>query len=201
MATVTFKGNPIQTAGDLPAVGEAAPDFKLTRTSMADLTLKDLNGKRVVLNIFPSIETPVCSASVKRFNAEAKRLENTEVLCISKDLPFAHARFNAEEEIKDVISLCELRDLSFGEKYGVRITEGPLAGLFARALLVLDETGRVIHSQLVPEIAQEPDYGPVLKLLGADAGGPKFCETTTTAEHSRLDADNEPCDDGRTGKI
>lgn len=201
MTTVTFKGNPVKISGNLPAVGAAAPDFLLTRTSMADVTLADFAGKRVVLNIFPSIETPVCSASVKRFNAEAKRLENTEILCISKDLPFAHARFNAEEEIKDVISLCELRDLSFGEKYGVRITEGPLAGLFARALLVLDETGQVIHSQLVPEIAQEPDYGPVLKLLGAEINEPEFCGTTATAEHSRLNAGNEPCDDGRKGKI
>ena len=201
MATVTFKGNAVQTRNDLPAVGTTAPDFRLTRTSMADVTLSDFRGKRVVLNIFPSIETPVCSASVKRFNKEAGRLENTEILCVSKDLPFAHARFNAEEDIKNVISLCELRDLSFGENYGVRIMDGPLAGLFARALLVLDEEGKIIYSQLVPEIAQEPDYGPVLKLLGADAGDPDFCETTVTAEHDRPDADNGPCDDGRAGKI
>ncbi|MDA3897640.1 MAG: thiol peroxidase [Desulfobacteraceae bacterium] len=165
MAKVTFKDTEINTIGNLPSVGDMAPDFLLSKTDLSDIRVNDLKGKRVVINIFPSIETPVCSLSVKRFNAEVEKLENTEILCVSKDLPFAHARFNAEEEIKNVISVCELRDQSFGENYGVRIIDGPLAGLFARALVVLDESGKVIFTQLVPEISQEPDYDSVLQLL------------------------------------
>ena len=165
MAKVTFKDNEINTIGNLPSVGDTAPDFLLSKTDLSDITVKDFKGKRVVINIFPSIETPVCSMSVKRFNAEVEKLENTEILCVSKDLPFAHARFNAEEEIKNVISVCELRDQSFGENYGVRIIDGPLAGLFARALVVLDENSKVVFTQLVPEISQEPDYDSVLKLV------------------------------------
>lgn len=166
MAKVTFKDNEINTIGNLPSVGDTAPDFLLSKTDLSDITVNDFKGKRVVLNIFPSIETPVCSMSVKRFNAEVEKLENTEILCVSKDLPFAHARFNAEEEIKNVISVCELRDQSFGDNYGVRIIDGPLAGLFARALVVLDENSKVVFTQLVPEISQEPDYDAVIELLG-----------------------------------
>jgi len=166
MAKITFKDTEINTIGNLPAVGDMAPEFLLSKTDLSDITVSDLKGKSVVINIFPSIETPVCSLSVKRFNAEVEKLENTQILCVSKDLPFAHARFNAEEEIKNVISVCELRDQSFGENYGVRIIDGPLAGLFARALVVLDENGKVVFTQLVPEIAQEPDYDSVLNLLG-----------------------------------
>ncbi len=201
MAKVTFIDKEVHTSGNLPVVGDSAPDFLLTKTDMSDVTLKDFKGKRVVINIFPSVETPVCSASVKRFNKEVNNLDNTEILCVSKDLPFAHARFNAEEEIKNVISVCELRNLSFGENYGVRLIDGPLAGLFARALVVLDENSRVIFTQLVPEISQEPDYDSVLTLLGSASGSVEFCATSSTAEHSRLDDDNESCDDGRTGKI
>ena len=201
MAKVTFIDKEVHTSGNLPVVGDSAPDFLLTKTDMSDVTLKDFKGKRVVINIFPSVETPVCSASVKRFNKEVNNLDNTEILCVSKDLPFAHARFNAEEEIKNVISVCELRNLSFGENYGVRLIDGPLAGLFARALVVLDENSRVIFTQLVPEISQEPDYDSVLTLLGNASGSVEFCARSSTAEHSRLDDDNEPCDDGRTGKI
>ena len=194
MAKITFKDNEVNTIGSLPVVGDTAPDFLLTGTDMSDITLNDLKGKRIVMNIFPSIETPVCSASVKRFNGEVKKLENTEILCVSKDLPFAHARFNAEEEIKNVISVCELRNLSFGEKYGVRIIDGPLAGLFARALVVADENSRVIFTQLVPEISLEPDYDSVLKLLGAESESDEVCITTATAEHARLTEDDKPCD-------
>jgi len=165
MAKVTFQDTETNTIGSLPSVGDMAPDFLLSKTDLSDITVSDLKGKKVVLNIFPSIETPVCSLSVKRFNAEVEKLENTEIICVSKDLPFAHARFNAEEEIKNVISVCELRDLSFGENYGVRIIDGPLAGLFARALVVLDENSKVIFTQLVPEIAQEPDYDAALQVL------------------------------------
>ncbi len=165
MSKVTFKDSEINTSGNLPSVGDTAPEFLLSKTDLSDITVNDFKGKRVVINIFPSIETPVCSQSVKRFNAEVEKLENTEILCVSKDLPFAHARFNAEEEIKNVISVCELRDQSFGENYGVRMIDGPLAGLFARALVVLDENSKVIFTQLVPEISQEPDYDAVLKVL------------------------------------
>lgn len=201
MAKVTFKDSTVNTIGNLPAVGDAAPDFLLTRTDMSDITPGDLKGKRVVINIFPSVETPVCSKSVKRFNDEVKKLENTEIVCASKDLPFAHARFNAEEEIRNVISVCELRNLSFGNNYGVRLVDGPLAGLFARALVVLDENSRVIFTQLVPDISQEPDYDSVLKLLGSGSASVEGCTRTSTAEHSRLNEGNEPCDDGRSGKI
>ncbi len=199
MAKVTFKDSEINTIGNLPAVGDSAPEFLLSKTDLSDITVSDFKGKRVVINIFPSIETPVCSLSVKRFNAEVEKLENTEILCVSKDLPFAHARFNAEEEIKNVISVCELRDQSFGENYGVRIIDGPLAGLFARALVVLDENSKVIFTQLVPEISQEPDYDSVIELLGNGSGSVEACIKTTTAEHSRLGDDNEPCDDGTSG--
>lgn len=199
MSKVTFKDNEINTIGNLPSVGDTAPDFLLSKTDLSDITVKDFKGKRVVINIFPSIETPVCSLSVKRFNAEVEKLENTEILCVSKDLPFAHARFNAEEEIKNVISVCELRDQSFGENYGVRIIDGPLAGLFARALVVLDENSKVVFTQLVPEISQEPDYDSVLNLLGNVSGNVEGCTKTSTAEHSRLGDDNEPCDDGLSG--
>ncbi len=201
MANVTFKDNPVNIIGELPAVGDAAPDFTLTKTDLSDIRLSDFNGKRVVLNIFPSIETPVCSASVKRFNTEVAKFENTEVLCISRDLPFAHARFNAEQDIKNVISLSELRDSEFGQHYGVRMTDGPLAGLFARAVVVVDENSRVVYTQLVPEIAEEPDYASVLKLLGRDAGDLEFCTTTSTPEHSRPAEDEGPCDDGTSGRI
>ena len=201
MTQVTFKGNTVNTVGELPAKGNPAPEFNLTKTDMSDIHLSDFKGRRLVLNIFPSIETPVCSASVKRFNNDVEKLENTEVLCISRDLPFAHARFNVEQEIKNVISLSELRDSAFGENYGVRMTDGPLAGLFARAVVVVDENSKVAYTQLVPEIAEEPDYGSVLKLLGRDAGDLEFCTSTPTPEHSRPTADEGPCDDGTSGRI
>jgi len=200
MAKVTFKDNEINTIGDLPSEGVTAPDFTLTKTDMSDVGIADFAGKRLVLNIFPSIETPVCSASVKRFNSEVEKLENTEVLCISKDLPFAHARFNADEEIKNVISLSELRNADFGDNYGVRMTDGPLAGLFARALVVVDENHRVVFTQLVPDISQEPDYHAVVKLLGNASEPVDFCTTTATPEHSRPTDTDEPCDDGTRGK-
>ncbi len=201
MAKVTFKDNEINTIADLPSAGETAPDFTLTKTDMSDVGIADFAGKRVILNIFPSIETPVCSASVKRFNSEVEKLENTEILCVSKDLPFAHARFNADEEIKNVISLCELRNSDFGDRYGVRIVDGPLAGLFARALVAVDENSRIIFTQLVPDISEEPDYHSVLKLLGNESESVEFCTTTATPEHSRLNDTDEPCDDGTRGKI
>ncbi len=165
MAEITLKGNPIQTCGALPPVGAPAPDFLLTKTDLSDRALKDFSGKRIVLNIFPSIDTPVCAMSVRRFNAEAAGLNNTVVLCVSADLPFAHGRFCAAEGLQNVITVSELRRRKFGEDYGVRIIDGPLAGLLARAVVVIDEKGKIVYTQQVREIAQEPDYDDVLQNL------------------------------------
>ncbi len=165
MAQITLKGNSINTSGDLPATGSAAPDFCLTGVDLADVSLKDHVGKKVVLNIFPSIDTPVCASSVRRFNVEASRSENTVVLCISRDLPFALKRFCGAEGLDDVVSLSEMKALKFGEDYGVRITDGPLAGLLARAVVIVDESGNVAYTEQVPEITQEPDYEAALSAL------------------------------------
>jgi len=165
MAQIQFKGNPFHTAGILPGQGEAAPNFTLTKSDLSDLSLAQYKGKRVVLNIFPSLDTPVCAASVRRFNEEASKLENTTVLCISKDLPFAQARFCAAEGLKNVVTVSEYKDDNFGRRYGVKILDGPLAGLFSRAVVVVDENGKVLHTEQVPEITQEPDYAAALKAL------------------------------------
>jgi len=165
MATIKLKGNSISTIGNLPAVGSAAPDFKLTRTDLSETSLKDFAGKKVVLNIFPSLDTSVCASSVRKFNSELDKLHNTVVLCISRDLPFAHSRFCTTEGLKNVISLSELRDHNFGKSYGVTITDGPLAGLLSRAVVVINESGKVVYSEQVPEITQEPNYDAALKAL------------------------------------
>jgi thiol peroxidase len=165
MATITLKGNPIHTYGQLPTVGSQAPDFVLTKTDLTDVSLKDFAGKRIVLNIFPSIDTSVCAMSVRKFNAEAGNLKNTVVLCVSLDLPFAHARFCGAEGLNNVISVSELRNRVFGEAYGVRIIDGPLAGLLSRAVVIIDEKGKVKYTEQVPEIAQEPNYAAALKAL------------------------------------
>ncbi|MCP3663476.1 MAG: thiol peroxidase [Gammaproteobacteria bacterium] len=165
MAQITLKGNPINTSGTLPAVGSQAPDFVLTKTDLSDVSLKDLQGKRVILNIFPSIDTDICAASVRHFNADVNTLENTVVLCVSLDLPFAHGRFCGAEGLENVESVSELRSHDFGEQYGVRIVDGPLAGLLSRAVVVLDENGNVTYTQQVPEIVQEPDYEAVLNAV------------------------------------
>lgn len=165
MATITLRGNPIHTVGELPAAGSTVPDFKLTQNNMQDVSLKDFEGKRKVLNIVPSLDTPVCQASARRFNTEADKVPNTVVLVISADLPMAQKRFCEGEGLKNVIPLSELRTRDFGQDYGVRISDGPLAGLLSRAVLVLDEQNRVIHAEQVPEIAQEPDYDRALAAL------------------------------------
>jgi thiol peroxidase len=162
MATVTLGGNPVQTAGDLPAVGTKAPSFKLTDTDLGDVSLEDYAGKKVILNIFPSIDTPVCATSVKKFNSEAASLSDTVVLCVSKDLPFAHKRFCGAEGIENVTSLSAMRDDSFGSSYGVRIEDGPLAGVYARAIVVVGSDGKVTHAAFAPEIKEEPDYDAAL---------------------------------------
>jgi len=142
-----------------------APDFLLTKTDLSDVTLRDYQGQRVILNIFPSIDTGVCATSVRRFNSEIDRLENAVCLCASLDLPFAHARFCGAEGLEKVIPVSELRNREFGDRYGVRIVDGPLAGLLARAVVVIDEKGMVIYRQQVPEIKEEPDYEAALRVL------------------------------------
>ncbi|HDT12571.1 MAG TPA: thiol peroxidase [Candidatus Marinimicrobia bacterium] len=162
MAEITLKGNSIHTSGNLPEIGSKAPDFKLTGTDLKDRSLRDYSGITLILNIFPSLDTDVCAMSVRRFNQMAADMDNTKVLCISRDLPFAHKRFCVAEGIENVVSLSELRDLSFGDSYGVRIVDGPMAGLLARSVIVLNPDGTVKYTELVPEITREPDYESVL---------------------------------------
>jgi thiol peroxidase len=165
MAKITFKGSPVNTTGDLPKPGEQAKDFILTKTDLSDISLKDIAGKKAVLNIFISVDTPVCAASVRRFNAEVDKLKNTVVLCVSDDLPFALSRFCGAEGLNSVIPVSELRNRDFGKDYGVRIADGQLAGLLARSIVILDGKGKVLYTQLVKEIAEEPDYEKALKVL------------------------------------
>lgn len=164
MANTAFKGTPVQTIGELPAVGEQAPSFTLTDTDLADLTSDSLAGRRVVLNIFPSVDTGVCAASVRRFNELAAGLENTTVVCVSADLPFALGRFCGAEDIENVTAASVFRS-DFGSDYGVTQVDGPLAGLLARSVIVLDETGKVTYTQVVPEITTEPDYDAAIAAL------------------------------------
>ena len=196
MAQILLQGNPLNTVGDLPKVGSDAPEFTLTGTDLADVRLADYAGKRVVLNIFTSIDTSVCALSVKRFNTEAANHPDTVVLNVSRDLPFAHARFCGAEGIENAVSVSALRDLSFGNEYAVAFAEGPVKGLFARAIVVIDENGKVLYSQLASEHTEEPDYEAALAVLGMDLDA---CVATFTAEHSRADDFDEPCDDGRAG--
>lgn len=166
MAQVTLKGGPVTTSGDLPSNNSKAPGFTLVRSNLSEASLADYAGKKVVLNIFPSIDTDTCATSVRSFNKRAAELENTVVLCISADLPFAHARFCGAEGIDKVESLSTFRDgNSFADAYGVGILDGPLKGLDARAVVVINEAGSVVYSQLVPEIVDEPDYDSALAAL------------------------------------
>ncbi len=165
MAHVTLKGNPVQVDGQLPQAGQQAPAFTLVGHDLADVSLASLNGRRKVLNIFPSVDTPTCAASVRRFNDEASKLPNTLVICVSADLPFAQARFCGAEGLDNVISLSTMRGREFLKDYGVAIASGPLVGVAARAVVVLDEHDKVLHSQLVGEIADEPDYQAALAVL------------------------------------
>ena len=165
MATITFKGNPIHTAGALPAVGKTAPAFDLTSGDLGSYKLADAKGHWTVLNIFPSIDTPVCATSVRKFNQEVVKKPGTLVLCISADLPFAQGRFCAAEGIGNVKPLSCFRSPAFGRDYGVLIADSALAGLLARAVVVVDPAGIVRHAQLVPEIATEPDYAATLAAI------------------------------------
>ncbi len=165
MAQITLKGNPINTNGNLPEVGSSASDFTLTKLDLSAATLADFKGKKVILNIFPSVDTGTCATSVRTFNKSAASLENTTVMCISQDLPFAQARFCGAEGIENVVMASGFRNPEFAENYGVKIVDGPLNTLCARSIVVLDENGIVKHTELVPETVDEPNYEAALAAL------------------------------------
>ncbi len=164
MATITLKGNEINTAGSLPEVGSLAPLFTLTKTDLSSVSLSDYKGKKVILNIFPSLDTGICAASVRKFNQEASN-RDVMVLCISKDLPFAHNRFCESEGIENTINLSDFKNSNFATAYNTNIIDGPMEGLHSRAVVVVDEDGKVVYTEQVPEIVQEPDYAKALAAL------------------------------------
>lgn len=164
MAEITLKGNKIHTSGNLPQKGETAKDFSLVAADLSEKSLNDFDG-RLILNVFPSLDTAVCATSVRKFNEKASGLANTTVLCISKDLPFAHGRFCTTEGLNNVVTLSSFRDDKFSDDYGLGIVDGPLKGLNSRAVIVLDENKKVLYSQQVPEIVDEPDYEAALTSL------------------------------------
>ena len=170
MAEITLQGTRARTVGELPTVGMAAPAFRLVKTDFTEACLGDFTGKNIILNIFLSLDTSVCAASVRRFNMEGSESPNTVVLCISADLPFAHKRFCETEGLRDVIPLSVFRAPEFGRDYGVAITSGPLTGLLSRAIILLDKSGRVAYTEQVPEIGQEPDYDAALLALAKLTG-------------------------------
>jgi len=165
MRKVTFKGQPVRILGAIPPVGEDAPYFKLTDTDLKDRNLKEFEGQTLVLNVFPSLDTPVCAASVRRFNELAAGLDGVKVLAISRDLPFAHARFCSTEGIDRLINLSDYKTCDFGLVYGLEMTEGPLEKLLARAVIVIKPNGKIGYVQVVPEITDEPDYEDVMRYL------------------------------------
>ncbi|MBN2279221.1 MAG: thiol peroxidase [Candidatus Marinimicrobia bacterium] len=165
MAKINLKGNPMETVGNLPDVGQKASDFKLVSTDLSEKSLKDYQGKNVVLNIFPSLDTEVCALSVAKFNNEVEKYSNAVVLCISADLPFAHKRFCSTNGYNNVINLSTFRNTDFGNEYGTTITTGPLTGLQSRAVVVIDKNGIVKYTEQVPEITHEPDYTTALNHL------------------------------------
>jgi len=165
MATVTLKGGPIDTIGTLPAVGSNAPEFTVVKNDLSEQSLSALQGSRVVLNIFPSVDTPTCATSVRTFNEKLSSLENTQVLCISADLPFAQARFCGAEGLANVLSGSVFRSPAFGQDYGLVFTSGPLTGLLSRCVVVIDENGKVLYTEQVAEITDEPNYEAALAVL------------------------------------
>ncbi len=165
MATITLKGNTIHTVGELPKTGDQLPDFELVKNDLSTVSLKDFAGSRLVLNIFPSLDTGTCAASVRNFNKLAAGLENTKVLCISRDLPFAQARFCGTEGIENAITLSDFKTGKLGKDYQLEITDSPMAGLHSRVVIVADETGKIIYTEQVAEIVNEPDYDAALKAL------------------------------------
>jgi thiol peroxidase len=167
MATVTLKGNPISTSGNLPAVGSQAPDFTLVGEDLQDVSLANFKGKKKILNIVPSLDTSVCATSARKFNERAKEIPNCAVIIVSADLPFASERFRSNEGLTEIVTLSMMRSRDFSRDYGVLITSGPRAGICARAVVVLDENDRVVHTEMVSEIAREPDYDRVLAAVRA----------------------------------
>ncbi|NNG10966.1 MAG: thiol peroxidase [Arenibacter sp.] len=165
MATVTLKGNPINTIGTLPAIGSDAPNFTMTKEDLSSGSLSDYKGKKVVLNIFPSIDTGTCAQSVRQFNQEAAELDNTAVVCISKDLPFAQGRFCGAEGISNVEMMSDFKDGNFGKAYGVEFADGPLETLLSRSVVVVDEKGKVLYTEQVSETVEEPNYKAALEAL------------------------------------
>lgn len=165
METTTFKGTPVHTCGHLPHTGSQAPRFTLTRGDLTELRSEELKGRRIVLNIFPSLDTAVCATSVRKFNQLAASLDNTTVVAVSKDLPFAQSRFCTTEGIENLIAASAFRSPEFAREYGIEMVDGPLAGLLARAVVIIDETGRIVYTELVPEITREPDYEAAIKAL------------------------------------
>lgn len=166
MAKITLKGNAINTNGELPQVGSKAPDFKLTTQELQDVSLSDFKGRKKLISVFPSIDTPVCALSTKKFNDYAREHGDVVMLMVAADLPFALSRFCGHEGLENVRPLSMMRDRRFAEDYGVLITDGPLAGITARAVVVLDADDKVVYAEMVPEIGQEPDYNAALKALG-----------------------------------
>lgn len=166
MANITLQGKPVHTSGELPKTGAKAPDFKLVNKDLKDVSLADFKGKKKLLNIVPSLDTPVCALSTKKFNEHAKAHKDTVILIVSADLPFAQGRFCGNEHLDNVVPLSMMRGQQFGDDYGVMIEDGPLAGVTARAVVVLDANDKVVYSEMVPEIAHEPDYEKALKALG-----------------------------------
>jgi len=165
MSEITLKGNKIHTAGSLPDVGSPAPAFSLVKTDLSDTSMSDYKDKTLILNIFPSLDTSTCAASVRRFNKELNTLENTDVLCISADLPFAHGRFCSSEGLENVKNASVFRNPEFGKDYGVLITDGPLKGVLSRAIVVVNQGGSVVYTEQVPEITQEPDYNAAVEAV------------------------------------
>ena len=165
MANITLKGNTVKTVGKLPPEGSAAADFNLVKSDLGQITLSEFKGKKVVLNIFPSLDTPTCASSVRRFNKEASERDDTVIICISADLPFAAGRFCTTEGLDNVLTASTFRDQDFGKTYGVEFINGPLEGLLSRAVVVVDKQGKVSYTEQVPEIVDEPDYDKALAHL------------------------------------
>jgi thiol peroxidase len=165
MATITLGGNPIHTSGELPKVGSKAPDFELVKTDLSKARLSDFAGSKVILNIYPSVDTGTCATSTRTFNAKASEMENTKVLCIARDLPFAFKRFCGAEGLDNVICLSDFNTGNFGKNYGLEMTDGALAGLHSRVVIVLDENGVIQYTEQVPEIANEPNYEAALAVI------------------------------------
>ena len=165
MAQITLKGNPINTVGELPKVGESAKNFVLVKSDLSRVTLRDFMGTRIVMNIFPSLDTGTCAASVRQFNKLAGEMKDTKVLCISRDLPFAQARFCGAEGLENVITLSDFATGEFGKTYGLEIADGPLQNLHSRVVIVIDKEGKVIYTEQVPEIVNEPDYSKAIEVL------------------------------------